>query len=162
MSIACRKVEIAVRISEPTEVSAVALITWYPDIRVLAMRSYCDREGVVLLLVTTNPTKASQVLETSGFRCKASPVVLIGPLDRSGLASPIGLELARMGIEVLYSYSSRTESVKQYLVFKTTEDDRALRVFAISPTLQQATGNEYRQNQGTCAANQLSLCQVAA
>ena len=127
MSIIRREVEVTVRIGhEPTEMSAVGIIAWHPDVEVLAMRSYCDHNGVVLLLVTTNPQKVTHVLEAAGFRCKANPVILIGPLQRSGLAARIGAELALLSIEVLYSYASRIGAGHHYLVFKTTEDDRAL------------------------------------
>jgi hypothetical protein len=88
MSIAHREVELTVRIGhEPTEISAVGIIAWQRDVEVLAMRSYCSQDGVVLLLVTTNPRKASRVLGAAGFQCKSNPIVMVGPLYRSGLAS---------------------------------------------------------------------------
>ena len=159
MSIVSREAEIAVRINEPTEISAVALLGWHPDVQVLAMRSYCDRDGVVLLVVTTNATKAAHILESAGFRCKANPVLLIGPLGRSGLAAPIGLELARAGIEVLYSYSSRKDREAYFLVFKTTEDVRAMRALALSPTIRQAINGDILSAR---ADNRLGLSQQAA
>jgi len=159
MSMVSREAEIAVRINEPTEISAVALLGWHADVEVLAMRSYCDRDGVVLLVVTSNPTKAAHVLESVGFRCKANPVLLVGPLGRSGLAAPIGLELARAGIEVLYSYSSRKSRDEYFLVFKTTEDVRAMRVLAVSPTVRQAVNGEILT---TRADNRLGFSQQAA
>src|SRR5207245_271992 len=62
MSILRREIELAVQVGdEPTEMSAVEIIAWQPGIEVLAMRSYCGPDGVVLLLVTTNSRKASQV-----------------------------------------------------------------------------------------------------
>jgi hypothetical protein len=140
MSIIRREIELAVRLGhEPTEMSAVGIIAWHQDIEVLVMRSYCDQDGVVLLLVTTNPLKAFQVLEAAGFRCKNNPVLLVGPLHRSALTTLIGEELSALGIEVLYSYASSNGARHHYMVFKTTEDDRALQTLEASDCIQGTT-----------------------
>ncbi len=147
MSIAHREVELTVRIGhEPTEMSAVGIIAWQPDVEVLAMRSYCSQDGVVLLLVTTNPRKAAHVLEAAGFQCKSNPIVTVGPLYRSGLASLIWTELAVLGIDVLYSYASRIEDGSQYLVFKTTDDERAMRALEVSATVRSVAQPKIRQD----------------
>jgi hypothetical protein len=147
MSIAHREVELTVRIGyEPTEMSAVGIIAWQPDVEVLAMRSYCSQDGVVLLLVTTNPRKASRVLEAAGFECKSNPIVMVGPLYRSGLASLIWTELAVLGIDVLYSYASRIEPGSQYLVFKTTDDARAMEALEVSASVRSVAQPKTRQD----------------
>jgi hypothetical protein len=148
MSIAHREVELTVRIGyEPTEMSAVGIIAWQPDVEVLAMRSYCSQDGVVLLLVTTNPRKASRVLEAAGFQCRSNPIVLVGPLCRSGLASLIWTELAVLGIDVLYSYTSRIEAGSQYLVFKTTDDERAMQALEVNANVRSVTRPKTRPDQ---------------
>jgi len=162
MSIAHREVELTVRVGhEPTEISAVGIIAWQPDIEVLAMRSYCSQEGVVLLLVTTNPRKASQVLEAAGFQCKSNPIVMVGPLYRSGLASLIWTELAVLGIDVLYSYASRIEPGSQYLVFKTTDDERAMQVLEVSASVR-SVAQPNRQDQNVIPERALHWQEVAA
>ena len=163
MSIAHREVELTVRIgSEPTEISAVGIIAWQPDVEVLAMRSYCSQEGVVLLLVTTNPRKASQVLEAAGFRCKSSPIVIVGPLYRSGLASLIWTELAVLGIDVLYSYASRIEAGSQYLVFKTTDDERAMQALEVSASVRSVAQPKTRPDRNMAPERVLHWQEVAA
>jgi len=148
MSILHREIELSVQLGdEPTEMSAVEIIAWQPDIEVLAMRSYCGPDGVVLLLVTTNASKASHVLEAAGFRCKSNPVILVGPLRRSGLAALIWTELAVLGIDVLYSYTSRIGAGPQYLVFKTSENERAMEALEISAGLRDATQAKSWQDQ---------------
>jgi len=148
MTILRREIELAVQLGdEPTEMSAVGIIAWQPGIEVLAMRSYCGPDGVVLLLVTTNSRKASQLLEAAGFRCKSNPVILVGPLHRSGLAALIWTELAVLGIDVLYSYTSRIGAGQQYLVFKTTEDERALEALEISVGIRDVPQAKSRQGQ---------------
>jgi hypothetical protein len=123
--------EIAVRVQdEELDVPALAAIAQYPDLEVFAMRSYCDREGVVLLLVTNNPSKTTCLLERVGYQCRRQPVVLVGPLARRGWACPLQAELEASGIQVHYSYAHRNERGHLYLAFKTEEDDRALRVLS--------------------------------
>jgi len=163
MSILRREIELAVQVGdEPTEVSAVEIIAWQPGIEVLAMRSYCGPDGVVLLLVTTNSRKASQVLEAAGFRCKSNPVILVGPLRQSGLAALIWTELAVLGIDVLYSYTSRIGAGHQYLVFKTTEDDRAMEALEVSAGIRDVMQVRSSQDQNVVSETGSSWQQVAA
>jgi len=163
MSILRREIELAVQVGhEPTEMSAVEIIAWQPGIEVLAMRSYCGPDGVVLLLVTTNSRKASQVLEAAGFRCKSNPIILVGPLRRSGLAALIWTELAVLGIDVLYSYTSRIGAGHQYLVFKTTEDDRAMEALEVSAGIRDVMQVRSSQDQNVVSETGSSWQQVAA
>ena len=162
MSILRREIELAVQVGdEPTEMGAVEIIAWQPGIEVLAMRSYCGPDGVVLLLVTTNSRKASQVLEAAGFRCKSNPVILVGPLRRSGLAALIWTELAVLGIDVLYSYTSRIGAGHQYLVFKTADDNRALQALEAKAGVRDVTQANSWQHQNAVSEME-STCQQAA
>ena len=111
------------------------------------MRSYCNRDGVVLLLVTTSAVKTAQVLKATGFQCHVNPVVLIGPINRSGWATPIGVELANAGIEVLYSYTSHIEHDRHYLVFKTSDDDGAIQVLTTGSSFQSLAKNDFQPEQ---------------
>ena len=148
MSIARRETEISVRIDhEPYKPSATTVIARYPDIEVFTMRSYCNRDGVVLLLVTTNAVKTSYVLKAAGFQCEAGPVVLVGPLNRTGWAAPLGIELANAGIEVFYSYTSHKERGQHYLVFKTSDDDHAIQILTTGSAFQLLAGNDSPRDQ---------------
>jgi hypothetical protein len=162
MSIAHRETEISVVIGhEPPEASATAVIAWYPEIKVVTMRSYCNRDGVVLLLVTTNAVKTAQVLNAAGFQCRVNPIVLIGPINRSGWAAPIGVELANAGIEVLYSYTSHIEHDRHYLVFKTSDDDSAIQVLTTGASFQSLANNDSQPAQWVAIAEESSLVQQA-
>ena len=157
MPIARRETEISARIGhEPPEVSATAVIAWYPDVEVFAMRSYSNRDGVVLLLVTTNAVKISRVLKAAGFQCEVNPVVLIGPLDRSGWAAPIGVELASAGIEVLSFYASHREPDRRYLVFKTSDDDHAIQVLTSGPASRSLACSDSQRDQEMAIAEGFS------
>ena len=139
----------------------MAVIAWYPDIKVFAMRSYCNRDGVVLLLVTTNVVKTSHVLKAAGFQCQVNPIVLIGPLDHFGLAAPIGVELTKLGIEVMCAYSSRTEAGLYYLVFKTSDDDSAIEVLTTDSSFQSFACCDSQRNQEMVIAEGFSLFRQA-
>jgi hypothetical protein len=145
MSIVRQETEISIRIShELHQAGATTVIARYPDIEVVTMRSYCNRDDVVLLLVTTNAVKAAHVLKAAGFQCQVSPVVLIGPANRSGWAAPVGIELAKAGIEVVYSYTSHKERDRHYLVIKTSDDTSAIQVLTASVTFQSLTSGDSR------------------
>jgi hypothetical protein len=161
MTIARREIEISVRIGEePHKASATTVLARHPDIEVFTMRSYCNRDGVVLLLVTTNAVKTSYVLKAAGYQCEAGPVVLIGPINRSGWAAPVGAELANAGIEVLYSYTSHKDRDRHYLVFKTDDDDGAIQVLT-GPAFQSLAGSDFQQDQEIATAEGFSLFQQA-
>jgi hypothetical protein len=128
MCVVRRELEITVRTDEPNDMSAVGILDRYPDVEVLARRSYCDREGGVLLLVPTDADRALGVLEAAGFRCRTNPIVLVGPFGNAVLAAPIGVGLAILGIEILYSYASHLDHGRDYLVFKTSDDDQSIRM----------------------------------
>lgn len=147
MAIAHRKMEIAVRVDEANEIGAIGKMGWHWDIDVLAMRSYCDRGGVVLLMVTSNPLKACRILQAAGFQLKTEPVVLVGPLVRSGLAAAVGMELARARIDVLRAYDSHIGRGQHYLVFKTTEDEHAMQLIENSATIRAMAWMESGKDQ---------------
>jgi len=154
MSIVRRAIEISVRIGHEThKASATTVMARSPDIQVLTMRSYCNRDGVVLLLVTTNPVKTSYILKAAGFQCEASPVVLIGPINRSGWAAPVGIALTKAGIEVFYSYTSHKEPGRHYLVFKTSNDERAIQILTAGSTFQSLTDDDSQEDREMAIAD---------
>ena len=129
--------EVAVRArDEETDVPALWALAQSRDIEVLAMRSYCERDGVVLLLVTNNVSKTLRILETVGYQCSTRPIVLVGPLDRRGWGARLEDELDASGIRIHYSYAHRTENGQHFLAFKTEEDERAVRTLQVSAVLR--------------------------
>jgi hypothetical protein len=162
MSIARQETEIAVLVGhEPEGPSATEVIAKYSDIEVFTMRSYCNHDGIVLLLVTTNAVKTSHVLKVAGFQCQVNHVILIGPLNRTGWAVPLGVELAEVGIEVLQSYTSHRQRDRHYLVFKTSDDDRAIQVLTTGPAFQLLASNDTQRDQEMAIAGGFGLFQQA-
>ena len=68
------------------------------------------------------------VLQSAGFESRATPIVLALARDAVGLPVRLGSALVRAGIGILFSYASRTEDERLCMVFKTTDDQRAIRV----------------------------------
>jgi hypothetical protein len=162
MSIARQEIEIAVLVGhEPAGTSATAVIAKHSDIEVFTMRSYCNQAGIVLLLVTTNAVKTSHVLKVAGFHCQVEHVVLIGPLNRSGWTVPLGIELAEVGIKVLHSYTSHRERHRHYLVFKTSDNNRAIQVLTTGPAFQLLASNDTQMDQALAIAGESSPFQQA-
>ena len=138
MYLVSKNEEIAVQDNEELDVSALRAIAQYPDLEVLAMRSYCDRDGVVLLLVTNNSRQTTRLLEKVGYQCRTRPVILVGPLSRRGWTASLQSELETLGIHVRRSYAHRTERGQHYLAFQTEDDERALRALELSDALRGA------------------------
>jgi hypothetical protein len=94
---------------------------------VLAACSYWDNAGAILLLVTDDPIKTAQALTAEGFPWTESTIVLVGPLDLPAQAAVYGAELAAARVNVLYSYSYESEAGQYFLVFKTSDNNHAVR-----------------------------------
>ena len=56
--------------------------------------------------------------------------MLVRETDSVGAAANLGFHLSRSGIDILYSYASSSGSDEFWAVFKTTDDDRAIRVLS--------------------------------
>jgi hypothetical protein len=134
-----KEVELAVRVSnKPGALGEVLSVIAAQGINVLAYCSYCDRDELVVLLVTNNALLAKQALEAAGFKCKANSVVLVGAHDEVGAAARLGAHLGMAGVEILYSYASSGGSEQFFAVFKTMNDERAIEVLESSPLARAA------------------------
>jgi len=123
-----REVELAVRIeNEPTALGDVMAALAAAGIGVLAYNSYIDWDGCIVLLVTDDPPKAKRVLQAAGHKCTANSVIMVGSPGRVGAAARFGAQLGQAGIQVLYSYASMSGGNRLSAIFKTADDERALR-----------------------------------
>ena len=129
MDKARKGVELSVRIGDvPGGLGKVLATVASRGINVLAYCAYSDRNDSVVLLVTDNPLEAKLALEHAGFQCKANSVVLVGAADQVGAAAKLGASLGSAGIDILYSYASSAGTERFFAVFKTADDERAIRV----------------------------------
>ena len=134
-----KEVELAVRVgNKPGALGEVLGIVASRGINVLAYCSYSDREDAIILLVTEDALSAKLALEAAGFKCKANSVVVVGAPDQVGAAAQLGAHLGWAGIDILYSYASSAGSEQFFAVFKTMNDEQAIRVLEASPLARAA------------------------
>ena len=134
-----KEVELAVRVgNKPGALGEVLAAVAARNVNVLAYCSYSDRDDAIILLVTENALGAKLALETAGFRCKANSVVVVAASDQVGAAAQLGAHLGIAGIDILYSYASSAGSDRFFAVFKTMNDEQAIRVLEASPLARAA------------------------
>jgi len=139
MAKARKEVELAVRIGDaPGSLGKALAAVASHGVNVLAYCSYSDRNNSVVLLVTDNPVNAKQALQEVGFQVTANSVVMVGATDQVGAAAKLGASLGSDGIDILYSYASSSGTKDFFAVFKTSDDDRALRVLEAQGWAQAA------------------------
>ena len=124
-----RVVELIVRVSKGSGgVSQVLGAIAAKRTRVLAHCSYADCFGTTVLLAAEDETLARLALTASGWRYKTEPVVLVQASRQPGVVAQLGFSLAGAGIWIIYSYASAGEGAETFAVFKTTDDEQAVRV----------------------------------
>jgi hypothetical protein len=129
---ATRQTEITVRAaSQPAILSRLMATTACCGSEVLAACSYSDGAATVVKLVTQDARRTANALRAAGFECKSNPVILVETPNKPGLTATLGAKLTGAGINILYSYSLQSESHQTCLVFKTTDDDRAIYVLEV-------------------------------
>ena len=124
----CKTEEIAIRI--PDAVRSEELLTTIKTrgIQVLAHSCVPAPKGALALVVTDQPQQAKAVLEQKGLECKTNPVVLVSALPHPAVAARLGMELTAAQIGIRYSYATWCEAPQVHVVFKTTDDDQAVRI----------------------------------
>ena len=144
---ATRQIEITVRtINQPAIMSKLIAITVSCGAEVLAASSYWDGDSTVVKLVTEDALRTSRALQAAGFACHSNPVVLVETPDKPGLPEFLSDKLVNAGINVLCSYSFRSDRDLNYVVFKTTNDDRAIYVLEVEALIHGiASAKSWRQ-----------------
>jgi hypothetical protein len=129
---ATRQIEITIRtINQPALLGRLIAITVSCGAEVLAASSYWDGGETVVKLVTEDAFRTTHALQAAGFDCKSIPVVLVETPDKPGLPEFLSDKLVGAGINVLYTYSFRSDRDLNYVVFKTTDDERAIYVLEV-------------------------------
>lgn len=139
MAKAKKEVELAVRVgNRPAALGGVLAAVANHGVNVLAYCTYSDGDDLIVLLITDNALAAKEALQTAAFSCKANSVVLVGASDEVGAAARIGMHLGMAGIEILYSYASSSGGDQFVVVFKTTNDERAIQALEVCPQARAA------------------------
>jgi hypothetical protein len=144
---ATRQIEITVRtVNQPALLSKLIAITVSCGAEVLAANSYWDGSETVVKLVTENAIRTVHALQTAGFDCRSNPIVLVEAPDEPGVPEFLGDKLAGAGINILYTYSFRSDRELNYVVFKTTDDHRAVYVLEVEALIHGlASARNWRQ-----------------
>ena len=126
------QIEITVRtITQPSLLGKLMAITVSCGAEVLAANSYLDGDQTVVKLVTEDAIRTTDALQAAGFDCKSNPIVLVEAPDKPGLPAVLSSKLASAGVNVLYTYLFRSDHELTYVVFKTTDDIRAIYILEV-------------------------------
>ncbi len=94
------------------------------------LRAYCvssKKDRGHFLLVTSDNKKAEAALRALGYRIKVTNVVTVEVTDRIGVGAEIGALLGSAVIDIKYSYGSSVSGGRTLLVFKTSNNKKALK-----------------------------------
>jgi hypothetical protein len=91
-----------------------------------AINVFSEGKRGVFLMVTSDNAKAQKHLKILGYQIKSNPVVTVLVENRIGAGSEIGALLGNAVIDVKYSYGSSAGVGKVLLVFKTSDDKKAV------------------------------------
>jgi len=99
-------------------------------VRLLAHSLCANRWGRSLMFVADDSPRACLALRNAGLEYRTDSIVFIETDRCPALIPQLGRLVLREGVGVLYSYVSWTEGENLFAVFKTTDDERALRALA--------------------------------
>ncbi len=91
-----------------------------------ALCAYSEKNDGVFHLVTSDHEKAKKCLEVIGYKVNTNDVVTVLIDDRIGSGAEIGALLGNAVIDIDYCYGSSSGLGKAILVFKTTDNKKAL------------------------------------
>ncbi len=91
-----------------------------------ALSAFSDKDKGIFRIITTNNKKAATALKALGFEVTIEPVVTVMIDDRIGAGAEIGALLGNAIIDIIYCYGSSIGVNKALLVFKTSDDKKAV------------------------------------
>ncbi|MGD9345261.1 MAG: ACT domain-containing protein [Candidatus Aminicenantes bacterium] len=95
-------------------------------INLFALQARSVKNKGVFLLLTSNNKKAEQCLRALGYEVKTNEVLTVLMDDRVGAGAEIGALLGNAVIDIDYCYGSSAKMGKALLVFKTSDNKKAL------------------------------------
>jgi hypothetical protein len=159
MTGATRQIQITVRTSnQPALLARLMAITASCGAEVLVASSHWDGSGTVVNLVTEDAARTGRALAAAGFECEAHFVILVEIPGKPGLPAVLAERLNTVGIDVLHSYAFRSDNHRSYVVFQTSDDDRAIYLLEVDALIhhlavsQRSRALSIEETAGTCAA----------
>jgi hypothetical protein len=143
MTGATRQIQITVRASnQPALLARLMAITTSCGAEVLVASSHWDGSGMVVNLVTEDAARTGRALTAAGFECEAHFVVLVEIPDKPGLPAVLAERLESVGIDVLHSYAFRSDNHRSYVVFQTSDDDRAIYLLEVDSLIHHLAASQ--------------------
>lgn len=99
-----------------------------PGLKVLACCALYDCQGTTWLLVVDDDQLGRETLAAARLPHRTESVLLVEVAPRSGAATRLSRHLAAAKIDVVYSYAAPAVDDRLTAVFKTTDDEYAMRV----------------------------------
>jgi len=96
-------------------------------LELVASYSFSNGHGPVRLLLVENASVARNLLNLAAIPHREEPILLVEAAPRIPAILHLNLELQRAQVGVLYSYALPAEDDRLMVVFKTQDDDVALR-----------------------------------
>ncbi|MDI6845676.1 MAG: hypothetical protein WBI18_10290 [Candidatus Saccharicenans sp.] len=94
------------------------------------LRAYCvlsEKNRGHFKLITSDNKKAEAALKALRYKIKTTRVITVEVTDRIGVGAEIGALLGGAAIDIKYSYGSSAGSGRTLLVFKTSNNKKALK-----------------------------------
>jgi hypothetical protein len=108
-------------------------------VNILAYCTSFDLDRFTILLVTDAALAAKTALADAGLSCTAHSVVLVSAEDRAGTPATLFNQLLKAGIDIWYAYVASLKPPVLCAVFRTVDDQRALRVLAANDLVHAAS-----------------------
>ncbi len=103
--------------------------------------AYCtafDAGCFTIFLVAEDHSAARTALLTAGIASTAHSVVQVHAKDHAGAPAALLNELREAGIDICHVYVAAMQPSNLYAIFRTVDDQRALRVLAATDLVQTA------------------------
>lgn len=88
--------------------------------------AYSEEKVGHFLLITADNAKAEVALKTLGYKVKSTKVITVQISDRIGAGAEIGALLGNAVVDIDYCYGTSAGDGMTLLVFKTSNNKRAL------------------------------------
>lgn len=101
-------------------------------INIKAFCAYGMENQANFILLTENPDKAREILNTTGYKITINEVVTIVVADRVGRAHELTGQLAQAGIDIQFCYATSTGPTNReaLIIFKTDNNDKAVDILS--------------------------------
>ena len=102
------------------------------DVQIHSQSAYHDHNDTVILVIVEDCGPALRALQAAGFAATCTPIIAVQSGYALGVPARLGATLAHAGIGIQYSYATSVNPEELLTVFKTVDDERAIRVLEAS------------------------------